>query len=116
MYQPKPIHSEEEYAAAMREVDALLADVPEPGTPDYEKLELLGILIYAYEREHSDHRFDERQSNPIAAIRLHLDRLRKTTKDLGSALASVSWRAVYRDLGLFRARRRGGPAVRGRRR
>lgn len=54
----KPIHTEEEHLAAMKEVDAFMADLPAPGTPEYERLEMLGVIISAYETQSPNHRIE----------------------------------------------------------
>jgi HTH-type transcriptional regulator/antitoxin HigA len=85
-YKMKAIHTEEEHEAVMHEADRLLAAMPEEGTAAYNRLEVLGILISAYEREHPDHRIDLSVVNPIAAIAFHLERSGKTKKDLEKIL------------------------------
>ena len=46
----KPIKTEEEYRATLREVESLMA--AEPGTPEGEKLDVLASLVEAYERKY----------------------------------------------------------------
>jgi HTH-type transcriptional regulator/antitoxin HigA len=50
--QPHVLRNDEEYEAALAEVDAILKREPEPGTPEADWLELLVVLIESYEREH----------------------------------------------------------------
>lgn len=47
----KPIETEEDYRAALREIESLMT--AESGTPEGEKLDALVTLIEAYERKHS---------------------------------------------------------------
>ena len=46
----RPIRTEADYEAALAEVRTLMN--AEPGTPEGERLEVLGTLVEAYEREH----------------------------------------------------------------
>jgi HTH-type transcriptional regulator / antitoxin HigA len=46
------IRSEAEYDAAVAEIDELLDAEPTRGTPEYERLELLSVLVEAYDDEH----------------------------------------------------------------
>ena len=46
------IHSEREYDAAVKELDRLIDLDPKPRTPAHARLELLGVLIEAYDDEH----------------------------------------------------------------
>lgn len=49
---PHVLRTEEEYDAAVGEIEALLDLDPEPGSGAYERLEFLSVLAEAYEREH----------------------------------------------------------------
>jgi HTH-type transcriptional regulator/antitoxin HigA len=49
---PHVLRSEEEYEAAIAEIEQLLDRHPEPGTEVYERLEFLSVLAEAYEKEH----------------------------------------------------------------
>lgn len=46
----RPIRTDEDHLAAMREIEALWG--AEPGTPEGDKLDVLATLVDAYEREH----------------------------------------------------------------
>ena len=46
------IRSEAEYDAAVAEIDSLLESEPTSGSPQYERLELLSVLVAAYDDEH----------------------------------------------------------------
>ncbi len=46
------IRNEAEYDAAVAEIDGLLDSQPTQGTPEYERLELLSVLVEAYDDEH----------------------------------------------------------------
>ena len=50
--QIKPIHSEEDYKSALREVSAYFDNEPAPGTPDGDRFEVLLSLVESYEAKH----------------------------------------------------------------
>ena len=72
----RPIRTEAEYDSALSEIERLLDAAP--GTPDCDKLEVLAILVEAYEAEHHPVPLPD----PISAIEFHMDRLGLTRKDL----------------------------------
>ena len=49
---PHLLRTDEEYEAAVAEVDALLDADPQPGTVEFERLEFLSVLIEEYEDQH----------------------------------------------------------------
>ena len=49
---PHLLRTDEEYEAAVAEVDALLDADPQPGTVEFERLEFLSVLIEEYEDAH----------------------------------------------------------------
>lgn len=91
MYEPKPIRTNADHARALRELDRLIALDPKPKSKDADRLELLTILIEAFERSHPDHRIDDKV-DPVAAIEFHLERLGKTPKDLEAVLGATRGR------------------------
>lgn len=46
----KPIKTEEDYRATLREIESLMR--AEPGSPEGERLDVLVKLVSAYEQEH----------------------------------------------------------------
>jgi len=48
----KPIKTEDDYEAALKEVERLMDIDPEIGTPECDLLEVLAVLVEAYEKEH----------------------------------------------------------------
>lgn len=72
----KPIKTEEEYQAALVEIDLLLE--VEEGSPEEERLELLSILVEAYEDRH----YPIDPPDPIEAIEFHMEQNGLTRKDL----------------------------------
>lgn len=81
----KPIRSTKDHAEAMKEIDRLLSMEPKPRSAEADRLDVLTILVEAFERNHPDHRI-ESKVDPVAAIEFHLDRLGKGPKDLEVAL------------------------------
>ena len=57
----KPIKTEEDYRATLREIELLMT--AEPGSPERERLDVLVTLVEAYERE------QHLESPPVAAHR-----------------------------------------------
>ena len=48
----QPIHTEADYKAALREVSELVDLDPQRLTPEGDRLEMLGLLVQAYEAKH----------------------------------------------------------------
>lgn len=48
----RPIHTEADYKAALREVSVYFDSEPEPGTPDGDRFEVLLALVESYEAKH----------------------------------------------------------------
>jgi HTH-type transcriptional regulator/antitoxin HigA len=48
----RPIRTEAEYGAALEEIEQYFEKVPEPGTPEADRFDVLAALIGAYERVH----------------------------------------------------------------
>jgi HTH-type transcriptional regulator/antitoxin HigA len=48
----RPIQTEEDYRAALKNVSALFDNEPEPGTPEGDYFEVMITLIEAYEAKH----------------------------------------------------------------
>jgi HTH-type transcriptional regulator/antitoxin HigA len=46
----KPIKSESEYESALEEIESLFSS--KPGTDDFDRLEVLAVLVQDYERVH----------------------------------------------------------------
>lgn len=47
-----PIRTEDDYKLVLREVSHLMETDPELGTPEGDRLDVLGALLEAYERLH----------------------------------------------------------------
>lgn len=63
----KPIRTEEEYEFALEEIDALFG--AEPNTPEGDKLEVLYMLVEAYEDLH----YPIPLPDPISAIKYYME-------------------------------------------
>ena len=63
----KPIKTEEDYRAALREIESLMG--AEPESLEGERLDVLATLVEAYERQH----FPLDLPDPVAAIKFVAD-------------------------------------------
>jgi len=80
----KPIKSDDELVAALREIERIFH--AEPGTPNGDRLEVLSLLVEAYEREH----YPLLPPDPIEAIKFHLDQQGADAKALIGIIGSRS--------------------------
>ena len=71
-----PIRTETEYEAALAEIDRLM-DAPDD-SPQADRLELLSILVEAYENEN----YPMGPPDPIEAIKFRMDQAGMTRRDL----------------------------------
>ena len=76
----RPIRSDEDLHAVLKEIDSIFD--AEPGSADYDRLEVLTILAVDYENKH--HPIEA--PTPIQAIKFRLEQGKLTKKDLESAL------------------------------
>lgn len=74
----RPIHSESDYQAALKEVSAYFDHEPEPGSDDGDRFEILATLIEAYEGRH----FPIDLPDPIDAIKFRMEQSGLAIKDL----------------------------------
>jgi HTH-type transcriptional regulator/antitoxin HigA len=72
----KPIKTDEDYRAALVEIDLLMSAAPE--SPEGERLDILVTLISAYEQQH----FPMDLPDPVEAIKFVMDQRGLTVKDL----------------------------------
>ena len=79
---PKIIKTEKQYRANLAEVERLAGNDPAPGTPDGDRLELLGKLVEDYEKE----RFKFEQPDPVDAILFRMRERGLRQKDLAQIL------------------------------
>ena len=78
----KPIKTEKDYIAALKEIEGLFD--AEPGTPDGDRLEILSTLVESYEDEH----YDIPAPDPIEAITYFMESRGLTRVDLEPYIGS----------------------------
>ena len=78
----RAIHDEDDYDAALAEVDALMDAAP--GTPEGERLDVLVTLIEAYEARH----WAVEAPDPLEAIRVRMEQKRLRQRDLEPMIGS----------------------------
>ncbi len=72
----KPIKTDTDYRATLKEVETLM--MAKPNTPEGEKLDILVTLIEAFERKH----FPLDLPDPVEAIKFEMEQKGLTVKDL----------------------------------
>lgn len=74
----RPIHTEADYQATLREVSAFFDSEPEPGSPEGDRFEVLLTLVEAYEAKN----FPIDLPDPVEAIKFRMEQEGLTAKDL----------------------------------
>ena len=82
----KPVRTEADYKAALREVSAYFDSEPEPDTPDGDRFEILLTLVEAYEAKH----FPIDLPDPVEAIKFRMEQAGLTPKDLVPAIGRLN--------------------------
>lgn len=72
------IKTDEEYEAALAELEGLVRQDPQQGTPEWKRLELLGLVIESYESKV----FPIGLPDPIEAIQFRMEQKRLSPRDL----------------------------------
>jgi HTH-type transcriptional regulator/antitoxin HigA len=80
----RPIRSEADYDAAIREIEPYFDKPPKPGTPGADRFDLLALLIEDYETKH----WPIEPPDPVDAIRYRMETGGFTQADLGRLLGS----------------------------
>ena len=80
----KPIKTNKDYQAAMNRLEIIFD--AQPGTPEGDELEVLGILIEKYEQEH----FPIAYPDPIEAIKFRMEQLGYNQGDLAKVVGLKS--------------------------
>ena len=75
---PAVLRTEADYYAAVAEIDAGLDDNPVEGSEAYDRLELLSVLVEAYEAQHYPLRVEEVSSQGIVDFMLEQTGLNRT--------------------------------------
>lgn len=74
----RPIHTEQDHRAALKELSAYFDNEPEPGTPAGDRFEVLLTLVEAYETRN----FPVNLPDPVEAIKFRMEQSGLTPKDL----------------------------------
>lgn len=82
----RPIRSEADYDAALREIREYFEREPEPGSPEADRFDVLAALIETYERRH----WPIDPPDAAAAIRYCMEQRGFTQSDLAALLGSRS--------------------------
>lgn len=82
----RAIHSDEDYEWALKEVEQYFKKLPEPGSADADRFEILSALIEKY--EHGKYAIPD--ADPIAVLEFAMESLGKTQADLAKLLGSSS--------------------------
>jgi HTH-type transcriptional regulator/antitoxin HigA len=122
----RPLRSESDYDAALKEIERYFENEPKPGTPEADRFDLLALIIEDYERR----RWPIEPPRPIDAIRYRMETADYSQADLGRLLGSrqrasdiltgkrpltmrMAWR-LYREWGIPAEALIAPPRVRGR--
>ncbi|MDI3273852.1 helix-turn-helix domain-containing protein [Pseudomonas sp. MDT1-16] len=82
----RPIHTDEDYRAALKNMSALFDNEPEPGTPEGDYFDIMITLIEAYESK----RFPVDLPNPIDAIKFRMEQSGLSAADLAPAIGRTN--------------------------
>lgn len=82
----RPIHTEADYKAALRDVSVYFDNEPEPGTEDADRFEILVTLIEVYEAKH----YPVELPDPVEAIKFRMDQEGLVPKDLVPAIGRIN--------------------------
>lgn len=74
----RPIKTEDDYKATLREVSAFFDNEPIPGSPEGDRFEVLITLVEAYEAKH----YPIDLPDPVEAIKFRMEQAGLTPKDL----------------------------------
>lgn len=80
----RPLRNDRDHAQALAEIERLWNS--EPGTPEHDRLEVLGLLVNAYE----DRCWPIEPGDPVAAIKFQMEQAGHTQADLAKLLGSRS--------------------------
>ena len=80
----RPLRNDQDHARALAEIERLWN--AEPGTSKHDRLEVLGLLVSAYE----DRRWPIEPGDPVAAIKFQMEQAGHTQADLAKLLGSRS--------------------------
>ena len=81
----RPIRTEEDYKAALREISAYFDNEPTPDSPGGNHFEILLTLVQAYEAKH----YEIDLPDPVEAIKFRMDQAGLTPKDSVPAIGQL---------------------------
>lgn len=93
----RPIRTEADYKATLKEVSRLMESDPDLGTPDGDRLDILATLVQAYESKH----YPVDLPDPVEAIKFRMEQAGLTPKDLEPMIGRMN--RVYEVLNRKRA-------------
>lgn len=67
----RPIRTTQDHHDALKRISELIDLNPQGESPEADELEVLGVLIMFYEKDH----WPKHKADPIATIKFHMDRL-----------------------------------------
>jgi len=82
----RPIHTDQDYRAALKQVSVLFDNEPEPGTPEGDYFDVMVTLIEAYEAR----QFPVDLPNPIEAIKFRMEQSGLSAADLTPAIGRTN--------------------------
>lgn len=82
----RPIKTDEDYKAALREVAAYFDNEPVPGSAEGDRFEVLITLVEAYEAKH----FPIALPDPVEAIKFRMEQAGLTPKDLVPSIGRLN--------------------------
>jgi HTH-type transcriptional regulator/antitoxin HigA len=82
----KPIHTNDDYEAALHEVSGYFDKEPTPNTPEGDRFEVMLTLIEAYETKH----FSIGLPDPVDAIKFRMEQSGLKPKDLVPMIGRVN--------------------------
>jgi HTH-type transcriptional regulator/antitoxin HigA len=82
----RPIHTDQDYRAALKDVSVLFDNEPEPGTPEGDYFDIMITLIEAYESK----QFPVDLPNPIDAIKFRMEQSGLSAADLVPAIGRTN--------------------------
>ena len=74
----RPIHTEEDCKAALKEISTLMDSDPAAGTPEGDRLDILATLVKAYEEKH----VPIAAPDPVEAIKFRMEQSGLSVKDM----------------------------------
>ncbi|MFK3793990.1 MULTISPECIES: helix-turn-helix domain-containing protein [Pseudomonas] len=82
----RPIHTDQDYRAALKSVSPLFDNEPQPGTPEGDYFDVMITLIEAYEAR----QFPIDLPNPIEAIKFRMEQSGLSAADLVPAIGRTN--------------------------